>query len=369
MKFCVIGAGSGGRAFAAYLASKGCHVHLYNRSFSRIEHIKKKGGIKAKGAVKGFFPLKKITINLESAVKDVDIIMIAIPASGHRDIAKKLVPYLSQDQIVILNPGRTFGAVEFKRVIEKRRSGLNIFIAETQTLLFTTRALKRHGVRIFKIKESIKFSTFPERYNFFIEDTLKDIFPQFQSVDNYFELTLNNVGMLLHPTITLLNSGAIETGKEFKYYREGATKSICKILESIQFEINQILMKIGLKRFDFCCWATQVYGVSGKTIYDTIQKIEAYKEIESPSKLKTRYFTEDVPTGLVPLASLGKFLDVDTPTIDSIIHLSSILCGVDFWEEGRDIETLNLIALLKDELTQKDVITKVYNKKEISYII
>jgi len=369
MKFCVIGAGSGGRAFAAYLASKGCHVNLYNRSISRIEHIKKKGGIKAKGAFKGFFPLKKITINLESAVKDVDIIMIAIPASGHRDIARKLAPYLSQYQIVILNPGRTFGAVEFKREIEKRRNGLKVLIAETQTLLFTARALNKNKVRIFKIKDSVNFSAFPERYNSFIEDRLKEIIPQFHAIDNYFELTLNNVGMLLHPTITLLNSGAIETGKEFKYYKEGATKSICKILESIQLEINQILMNIGLKRFDFRRWANQVYGVSGKTIYDTIQQIEAYDDIGSPSKLKTRYFTEDVPTGLVPLASLGKFLNVDTPTIDSIIHLSSILCGVDFWEEGRDIETLTLIAALKDELIKEDLILKVYKKREISYII
>ncbi|MEJ2295868.1 MAG: 2-dehydropantoate 2-reductase N-terminal domain-containing protein, partial [Candidatus Lokiarchaeota archaeon] len=49
MKFCVVGAGNGGRAFAVYLSSKGIPVNLYNRSFSRIADIKKKGKLKAKG--------------------------------------------------------------------------------------------------------------------------------------------------------------------------------------------------------------------------------------------------------------------------------------------------------------------------------
>ena len=52
MRFCVIGAGNGGRAFAAYLSSKGYQVNLYNRSFSRIIDIKNSGGIKASGKIK-----------------------------------------------------------------------------------------------------------------------------------------------------------------------------------------------------------------------------------------------------------------------------------------------------------------------------
>lgn len=363
MRFCVIGAGSGGRAFSAYLASKGELVNLYNLSFSRIEYIKKKKRIKAKGALKGYFHLEKVTQDLEIAMKDVDIIMIAIPAFAHKEIAKKIAPYLKTDQIILLNPGRTFGTIEFKQIIDKIRKNLDVYIAETQTLLFTARALRKHKVRIIKIKDAINFCSYHEENNFFIKDTLKDIFPQFQPVDNYLQLTLNNIGMLLHPTITLLNSGSIENGLEFKYYNEGASKRICQILETIQFEINQIFRKLGVRRFDFCRWANQVYGVSGKTIFDSIQKIESYEEINSPFKLNTRYFTEDVPTGLVPLASLGDFLNVNTPTIDSIIHLSSVLCGIDFWQEGRTIENLNINGLLEQKINVEESTENVFTER------
>ncbi|MBD3198156.1 MAG: NADP transhydrogenase subunit alpha [Candidatus Lokiarchaeota archaeon] len=347
MKFCVIGAGSGGRAIAAYLSSKNYSVNLYNRSHSRIKYIKKKGGIKAQGILDGFFPLDKITNNLEEAVKDVDFIMIAIPASAHKEIAKKMAPYLSNNQYILLNPGRTFGAIVLKKEIEILQPNLRLFIAEAQTLLFTSRALKRNRVKILRIKDTVKFSGYREVLNSMIHYKIKDIFPNLKPVNDYFQLTLNNIGMLLHPTISLLNSGAIESGLQFKFYKEGASNRNCMILEQLQFEINKILMKLGLRRFSFCRWAYEVYNVSEKTIYDTLQKIEVYQEINSPTELKTRYFTEDVPTGLVPLASLGKFLNIDTPTIDSIIHLSSILCNCDFWKHGRTIESLELESIIE----------------------
>ena len=87
MKFCVIGAGNGGRAFAAYLSSKGHPVNLYNRSFSRIADIKKKVGVIASGEIKGYFPCNLITQDLELAVRDVDVILVVVPASAHKDIA------------------------------------------------------------------------------------------------------------------------------------------------------------------------------------------------------------------------------------------------------------------------------------------
>ena len=78
----------------------------------------------------------------------------------------------------------------------------------------------------------------------------------------------------------------------------------------------------------------------------------------------TRYFTEDVPTGLVPISSLAKFLGVETPIIDSIINLSSILCGIDFKNEGRTIEGLALRNLIKKRIKTEELVN-LRIKKEI----
>jgi opine dehydrogenase len=353
MKFCIIGAGNGGRAFAAYLSSKGHKVNLYNRSFSRIVDIKKKGGIKASGEIKGFFQCNLVTQNLKSAIRDVDVILVVVPAFAHKEIADKIAKFLSPDQIIILNPGRTFGAVEFRRTIEQKGLSFPIFIAETQTLIFTSRQLKKNGVKILRIKDTVDLAAFPEKDTFFVYDTLKDVFPQLNPVDDYLEMTLNNIGMLLHPTISLLNGGAMDCGKEFKFYAEGASPRTCEVLEMIQNELNKIFEILGFKYFKFCNWVHNSYGVKKKRIYNAIQNIKAYENIRAPKHLITRYFTEDVPTGLVPVASLAKFLRVDTPIIDSIINISSVLCGINFKNEGRTIKKLGLTDLIKKRIVIK----------------
>jgi len=364
MKFCVIGAGNGGRAFAVYLSSEGYSVNLYNRSFSRIADIKKKNEIKASGEIKGCFPINILTQDLKLAVRDVDIILIVIPASAHKDIAEKIAPYLSPDQLILLNPGRTFGAVEFRRIIEKNNISFPIFIAETQTLLFTSRQLKKNRVKILKIKNLVDFAAFPEKDTFFMYDTLKDVFPQLNPIDDYLGMTLNNIGMLLHPTLSLLNASAIDSGRKFKFYVEGVTNRTCEILETIQIELNKIFQILGLKQLRFCNWAHKSYGVRKNSIYKAIQNIKAYVNINAPKQLITRYFTEDVPTGLVPISSLAKFLGIKTPVIDSVINLSSILCGKDFRNEGRTIVGLDLEELIKKRIAT-DVLIDFREKQKI----
>lgn len=56
------------------------------------------------------------------------IIMVVTPAAGHQDIAQRLSPYLEEGQIIVLNPGRTGGALEVRQVSEKQdvRDGFSL---------------------------------------------------------------------------------------------------------------------------------------------------------------------------------------------------------------------------------------------------
>ena len=72
---------------------------------------------------KEFGVLKKVTSELAEALDGAKLIMVVIPATGHRTIATACAPYLKDDQIVILIPGRTGGAPygEFSQVPEQPR--------------------------------------------------------------------------------------------------------------------------------------------------------------------------------------------------------------------------------------------------------
>jgi opine dehydrogenase len=55
-------------------------------------------------------------------------------------MAEKCAPHLKDRQIVILNPGRTYGANEFRHILrDEQKANADVTVAETQTLLYVSR--------------------------------------------------------------------------------------------------------------------------------------------------------------------------------------------------------------------------------------
>jgi opine dehydrogenase len=74
-----------------------------------------------------------------------------------------------------------------------------------------------------------------------------------------------------------------------------------------------------------------------------------YRGIKAPGTIEHRYITEDVPTSLVPIVSIGEMLKIPTPAIRAIIHLASVMHDVDYWAEGRTVDKLGIQGMsIKD---------------------
>ncbi|TZE81590.1 NAD/NADP-dependent octopine/nopaline dehydrogenase family protein [Calorimonas adulescens] len=350
MKFAVIGAGNGGQAMAAHLSIMGFDVTLYNRSPEKIERLRQRGGITLEGEVEGF-GTPDLTSDIREAVKDADIIMVTVPASGHRDIAYAVIPYLKDGQVIVLNPGRTGGALEFNNILRQLNMDRRVTIGEAETLIYACREKEPGTIRINSVKNIVFFATIP---SFMVWPTVKMInkaYPQFVPAKNVLETSLNNIGAVFHPAPTLLNTGRIEADNDgFEYYLEGVSPSVATVLERIDMERLRVARALGIKLPSAKKWLEETYGAKGKTLYEAIQNTRAYKGIKAPATVNTRYIFEDVPNSLVPIASLGNEVGVDTPTIKSVIQLASCMHGIDYWENGRNARRLGLDGLTKDEI-------------------
>ncbi len=253
-----------------------------------------------------------------------------------------MAPSLQDGQIILLNPGRTWGAIEVKSIIKKARPELEVYVGETETLLFTCREIEDSGVKIFKIKEDNPFCFYPEQDNRYVDYFITELFPNMSVVDDIKITSLTNIGAIIHPTAVVLNAGSISRQEKFLFYREGLTPEVVNIIEKVDQERCKIAEKLDMRPEPFLEWAKKTYGVEFTTYYDAFQNIEPYKEIGSPSTLFSRYITEDVPTGLVPFASMGRYFDIPTPFTDSIILMASSLVGTDFMKTGRTSENVAL---------------------------
>jgi len=353
IQFCVLGAGNGGMAMAAHLSIMGFKVNLYNRSPKRLKGVKWHGGIQLSGEISGFGKIEIATSDIDEAIGNTDILMVVLPATGHRFIAEQCAPYLKDGQIIILNPGRTGGALEFRKALIDCKTDKRIFLGETQTFIYASRSVSFASAHIFRIKNEVPLATLPAYWIPGVLSVIHEAFPQFAPGDNVLKTSLDNIGAVFHPALTVFNTSWIEKTKgNFDFYLDGLSRSLSLILEEIDRERISVASALGIKVNSAREWLYQVYNSHGNDLYEAIQRTFSYKGIKAPSQIDHRYIWEDVPYSLVPISSIGNMFGIKTPTIDAAIHLSNILLKKNFFKEGRTVEKFGIAGMSVKEIRQ-----------------
>lgn len=350
LKWAVIGGGNGGQALAGHLALMEFPVKLYDIIPDNLQVFSQQGGIYLKGVVEGFGKLELVTGKIDEVLKDSDVVVVVTPAFAHRDVASKCAPFLEDGQVVVLHPGSTLGALEFRQVLVDSGCEKKITLAETNSLIYACRSNKAGEVNVLGIKKSLLVSTIPQCEKERVKVLLNQAFPQIKLAENVLETSLENINAMMHPAPTLFNAGRIESGEDFLYYYDGVTPSIGGFIDKIDMERRAVGQALGLDLLPIGEWYKVLYGVEGSNLSEAVKKVEAYAGVKGQNRLDTRYLLEDVPMGLVPIASLGKQLGVNVEGIEALITLSQYLLGMDFHGVGRTMEKLGLSKLSKEEL-------------------
>lgn len=347
MNVTVIGAGNSGIAMAAHLSKEGNKVTLWNRSSSTISKLLETRLIHCKGVISGEIPIHAVTNDIRVALEDPDIILITTPANSHRDLAELVGKNIRKQSVIILNPGRTFGALEFKSIYKQYNSEYDQIVAETQTIIYTCRKTAPDTVNILALKDAVLISSLDT-------DNIIDYLPEcirgfFKPAKSMIQTSIGNVGMVLHCAPLLLNAGWTESTKSiYKYYYDGITPTISKFIENLDAERVAVSEALGCRVETTIEWFHRTYHIEGDSIYDCIQNNPSYETIDAPGSLNHRYILEDIPCGLVPLEAVGLKMGINMEYTSLVIDLASKLMGIDFRETGRNLEFLDNVS--KEEL-------------------
>jgi opine dehydrogenase len=352
--YTVVGAGHGGKAMAAHLALMGFPVTLYNRTPENVAAIKMRGGIELKsyeGGPHGFGHLVLVTSDMGEALEQAEVIMVVVPATAHADIAKAAAPHLRDGQIVVLNPGRTGGVLEFVRVLSDNGCQADVTVAEAETLIYASRSEGPAQARIFRIKDAVPLAALPATRTPRVLEALSTAFPLFIDGTSVLHTSLNNMGAIFHPALTILNAGRIEsTLGEFQFYIDGVTPSVARILDALDRERVTVAAALGIRARTGIEWLRMAYDANGATLHEAIHNQPGYRGIKAPPTLNHRYITEDVPMSLVPIAALGRQYGVRVRGMDSVIRQACIIHQTDYWRRGRTLDRLGIEQLSVGEI-------------------
>lgn len=349
MKDCaVIGAGNGGQAVACYLALMGCDVRLFDVNAETVEAINRKGFLELEGAIKGKAPVKLVTTDISKALADTEVIFVVLPSIFHKSIAETMAPYLTDGQIVVLNPNATLGPVEFKKTLDDCGCRADYLIAAVCNLIFACRLIEHGKIHIYGKKKYLSAAAYPSSKNHIVEEKIGKYFPEYKFVKDIIHVGLDNMNAFVHPGPTILNTGRIESGIPFQYYCDGVTPVVAHYIEQLEKDRLAIAKAYDVQIEPIPELYHMMYETKGSTIEEVIRNCTGYFGVMSPTSVNTRYIQEDIPCSLVALQSLAELAGIKVPAIDAMIELAHLLFE-DELSEGRTVKNLGLDQKTKEE--------------------
>lgn len=352
MLISVIGTGNGGQAIAGWLAMQGHDVSLYGRNDKVAADLNAHKDIKLTGAISGEGHLSEVTTDIHKSVTGADVIMVVTTANAHGSIARQIASDLKDGQIIILNPGRTGGALEFKRALEAAGCTARVYVAEAQTLVYACRLVENGVVNIIGVKDKVLLSAVPSSDTDFVLSKITPVYPCFCAAENVLRTSLENIGAMFHPCVLLFNAATVERNSVFWFYRD-MTPKIADFIEKIDRERLAVGKAYGIDLLSVSDWISYAYpGTPGDTLCEKMKNNPAYHDIKSPSTIFTRQLTEDIPTGVLPIMELGEVAGVPVPLMRSMVEICGDLLDIDFRKKGRTLEHLGLAGKTKEEIIE-----------------
>ena len=354
MKVAVLGAGNGGCAVAADMASRGHEVTLIKTSNAmhndNFRYLLENGGkmiLHEKGEEK-----TGVIAHISTDLNDLlpcEIVIIYIQTNYHEALLKKVAPMLKDGQILVINPGYLSTAYALKHGVSD-----GVTIVEAESSFIDCRISEPGHIKVGFRNVRNPLGVYPCARRKAAKAKLDQLGFPFVYLSSVVEAALHNPNMIVHTVGAVMSIPRIEkTQGEYCMYHEVFTPSVWRILESLDGEKMDVLEKLGFPRLAYVDACKERNSLDdqrdGKEVFFWYAAMPT--RAKGPIVVDSRYIAEDVPQGLVMLESLGKQLSVPTPIATSLIELASSALGRDLRAEGRSPEKLgetNIGKILAD---------------------
>jgi opine dehydrogenase len=343
-------AGAGAIAFgaAAFLESAGHRPILWSPSGEGTKRLAAGEKLVAKGAVEGTFQP-----GVASSAKDLaecsDVLMIALPAYGHKSVMDAVAPHIRPDHVVLISSHASFGALYLSRLLAKR--GIVVPIVAWGTTVTTGRRPSAVEASVNTVRSKVDICTVPAALSADGHAVCRKLFgDRFVEREGLLAIALSNLNPQNHLGIALCNMTRMEHGESWGQGLN-VTPNVGRLLEALDRERLAIAEALGLSvRTIF-----EHFHLSFHVPVDNISNMNQQMHREGrggigPATADSRYVTEDVPYGLLATVKLGALTGRPAKLHRAGIEIFSALYGRDFFSENQLLGALDLDSMSLDEL-------------------
>ena len=343
----IIGMGTGGFYCAGLLGIAGRKIRIHDIDDKKLAAIREHGGIDVDGDGGGFAAIEKATTDLRSAIEGASIILVTTGGQRQEAVAKSLAPLLQDKQLILLIQGNTGGSLLFRKTLSEAGCKAQIDIAEMDNYPFSAPLLGPTKMRTKVTKQWLQIAAFPGNRIGAVFPRLAPLFSTAVPAENVIYTGFTNANAMLHVANCIANATKIDNGEPYRFYAEGVTPMVARVLEVINRERVNVAAAYGATVPSLADWIERVYGVREATLVETFKTLTfgepgPYYMTPTPKSFANNYVAEDVPVGLIPMAEFGKAAGVDTPAIQALIEMARTMTGETYSEHARTLDRMGL---------------------------
>jgi opine dehydrogenase len=349
LRIAVLGGGNGSFAAAGDFALQGHEVRLWRRDPDMVAAQRAAGSrILLKDSTgRHDVRLALVTTDIAEAVREAELILCPAPAFAQTDIARQLAPHLHDGQVVFLPPA-TFGSMIFAIAARNAGNRAKISFAETGTLPWLARKHGPFEVAITIRAKRLPAGVFPLNGATHALDIIGRAFPgAIEPCGDALSGALMNAGPIIHPPLIVMNAGPIEHFQRWDIHKEGTQASIRRVTDALDAERIAVREALGYGAPHFPLarhYANEgEIWMYGRGSHGRLTDSGDWRE--RIALTEHRYMREDLRLGLSLLVSVAELAGVATPLARSFLAIGGAICGEDFANGGRTLDSLGLGGL------------------------
>lgn len=344
----ICGAGSIAFGTAALLASEGHDPMLWSPSGKGTADLAAGAPLVAKGALELELS-PRIAASAAELARDNDVLVIALPAYGHKAVMDALAPHIEDRHEIIVSSHASLGAVYLSQLLAER--GVSVPITAWGTTVVTGRRQSGTEVQVNTVRKRVDLCTVPEDAAEQALATCQRLFgDRFQPRDGLLAISLSNLNPQNHMGIALGNITRMERGETWSQ-GQNVTPTVGRLLERLDEERLAIAEALGLEVKTIFEHFHLSFHVPVASISEMNQQMHAQGNGGTgPATADSRYVTEDVPYGLALTAVLGRLTGRPAELHEAGIRIFSAMYGRDFDRENELLNALDLASYDLDDL-------------------
>ena len=293
--------------------------------------------------------IHSLTTDIGAALKASDLVLVIVPSYAHNPFIECCAPHITADHTVVLMPGN-LGTLTWAKQLKAMGAAIPT-LAEVDTAPYVCRKTEPDTATIWGTVTGLGLGVLPTDRTEQVRARLDGLFPGVQTYPDVVACGLSAMNPVVHPAGLLMNAGRVERSRgEFYFYDEGITEAVARVIMTVDEERRAIGSALGYDLLP----ANEAFHAAGfgpkGDLWSTINGSRMLTALKAPGSLETRWLTEDLPYGLASWSSLAAQFGIDTPTIDALVDVGSIVIGFDAWETARDVDALGIKDLSKEQL-------------------